>query len=708
MKLRDLFRSKPSESALPISSAPATAPITAAATIDAMLGKAQALRDAGELAQAAMAYREVLALDPESWISMSALASVALQSGNLQEAIQRYSALIERRMDFAEGYYKRGNAHNRLGHWPEALADYDRAVALDPQYANAFCNRGSVLERLGRPEEALESYERALALNPQDAFAHYNRAGALRGLKRFDEAVASYDQAIGLNNGYVEAFLNQGQLLYELGRPEQAAASLGKGFELCGYSKQAAATGPHVGLPPQLKFLPGLRRYLLMQMCEWQGMDADLQWIAEGLRQQLRVTEPFPVLAILDDRALQRAAAEIWTRDESPPDHSLGSIAMRPRSPKIRVGYFSSDFRSHPVAYLTAGLFERHDRSRFDLTAFAFGPETKDAMRARLSMAFDRFIDVGQRSDVEVATLARELGIDIAVNLNGITQNCRNRIFALRAAPLQVSYLGYAGTTGASYIDYLVADGTVVPRTHQREYLEKIIYLPGSFMPFDSGYQIAPRTFTREELGLPRTAFVFCCFNNSYKITPRTFDVWMRIMARCENSVLWLSHTRAVAMGNLRKEAAARGIDERRLIFAERLDSLPEHLARVRAADLFLDTFPYNAHSTAVDALWAGVPVLTYAGESFVSRVAASLLHTLGLPELVTRSRSEYEELALNLSTHPERLRRIYETLAQNRLTAPMFDTGHYVKGLEAAYESIYSRYLSGAGTAHINEHLAG
>lgn len=710
MKFRDLFRSNRSEAPGPAASASAAAEAPRAATesVEAMLRTAQALLGAGQLAEAATAYRNLLVLDQHNWTSMNALASIALQSGELEEAIQRYGALIERRPDFAEGHYKRGNAYNRLGRWPAALADYDRAVALDPQYANAFCNRGTVLERLERWDEALASYDRALALNPSDAFAYYNRAGVLRELKRFDEAIASHDQAIALNSGYVEAYVNRGHLLHKLSRYEQAAASYGKAIELSAYPTQAAAPGPPGTLRPEQKYLLGLRRHVLMQICDWRGMNADRQRIAIGLRQQLPVTLPLTALALLADPALQRAAAESWIREEAPPDPRLGVIAPRTRSPKIRVGYFSADFRIHPVAYLTAGLFERHDRSRFDLTAFAFGPQTNDVMQARMSRAFDRFVDVRQRSDVEVAVLARELGIDIAVNLNGITEDSRSRIFGLRAAPIQINYLGYPGTMGAPFMDYLIADGMVVPRVQQRDYVERIIYVPGSFMPFDSSYPMpAARTFTREELGLPATAFVFCCFNNTFKLTPEIFDVWMRIVARHENSVLWLSRTNAVAAANLRKEASQRGVDERRLIFADRLDSLPEHLARLRAADLFLDTFPYNAHATAVDALWAGLPVLTCAGESFASRVAASLLHAVVLPQLITRSLSEYEDLVASLVADRERLRQIRDTLAQKRSTASLFDTAQYVKNLEAAYETIYDRHLSGAEPAHVNEHLA-
>ncbi len=708
VRLRDLFRSKRLETPTAQALAADEPSGISGVSVEEMLRKAETLHAAGQLADAVAVYREVLVLDPQNWVSMNALASLALDSGELQEAIERYSALVERQPNFAQAYYKRGNAYNRLGRWSEALADYDRAVTLDPAYANAFCNRGSVLERLGRRDEALASYDRALALNPKDAFAYYNRAGVLRVLKRFDEAIASYDQAIALNGGGFEAYINRGLLQYELSLHEQAAESFGKGLELCGYSSALVRAESPPVLPPALKYLPGLRRHLLMHMCDWQGMDADLQRIAEGLRQELQVTEPFPLLGMLDDRVLQRVAAERWARQESPTDHSLGPITMRSRRPKIRIGYFSSDLSAHPVAYLTAGLFERHDRSKFDLTAFAFGPERKDAMQARLSKAFDRFLDVRQSSDTEVAALARDLGIDIAINLNGLTQHCRNGIFAARAAPLQVSYLGYAGTTGSPFMDYLIADSTVLPRMHQSEYLEKIIYLPHCFMPFDSSYPIAPRNFTREELGLPANAFVYCCFNNSFKITPEMFAAWMRIMSRHENSVLWLSHTKPVAMSNLRKEASGCGIDTRRLIFATRFDSLPEHLARVRVADLFLDTFPYNAHATAADALWAGLPVLTRAGESFVSRVAASLLNAVGLPELVAGSLSEYEELAVSLASDVERLGRMREALARNRSTTALFDTARYVKDLEAAYEAIYTRYLSGAEPVNINAHLAG
>ena len=323
-------------------------------------------------------------------------------------------------------------------------------------------------------------------------------------------------------------------------------------------------------------------------------------------------------------------------------------------------------------------------------------------MVARLGKAFDRFVDVRQKSDLEVAALARDLGIEIAVDLNGLTAHCRAEIFALRAAPIQINFLGYPGTMGAEFMDYMIADGTVIPRAQQVHYAEKIIYLPNSFMPFDSSYPISERTFTRQEMGLPPEGFVFCCFNNNNKIMPAVFDRWMRILSRVEGSVLWLSQANTLAADNLRKEAERRGVAGGRLIFAERMASSAEHLARLRVADLFLDTSPYNAHASAMDALWAGLPLLTYAGECFASRVAASLLRTAGLPEFIATSPAEYEEKAAGLAKDAIRLQEARRTLAQR--PTPLFDTERYTKDLEAAYEAIYKRYQTGLPPAHLNE----
>jgi predicted O-linked N-acetylglucosamine transferase (SPINDLY family) len=379
----------------------------------------------------------------------------------------------------------------------------------------------------------------------------------------------------------------------------------------------------------------------------------------------------------------------------------LDPILKSARQPKIRIAYYSADFLNHATAHLMAELFERHDKEKFELIAFSFGPDANDEMQVRVSQAFDQFIDVTALSDLEVAQLSRELGIDVAVDLKGLTQDSRLGIFSYKAAPIQVSYLGYPGTLGADYIDYLIADKTLIPVQSQQHYSEKIVYLPNSYQVNDRHRVIAPTQFTKQELGLPQDAFVFCCFNNNFKITPDVFDTWVRILKAVDKSVLWLFQDNPTAATNLQKEAALRGLDPTRLVFAKRMD-LPEHLARHKSADLFLDTLPYNAHTTASDALWAGLPVLTCMGESFASRVAASLLNAIGLPELITQTPEDYEALAIELATNPGKLQSIKAKLAANRLTTPLFDTALFTKHIEAAYVQMYQRYQADLPPEHI------
>jgi predicted O-linked N-acetylglucosamine transferase (SPINDLY family) len=383
------------------------------------------------------------------------------------------------------------------------------------------------------------------------------------------------------------------------------------------------------------------------------------------------------------------------------PDKPVWSGARRNHA-RIRLAYLSADFRDHPVSYLLAGVFERHDRDRFETFAISFGPRDSGDMRARLEKFFDRFVDVGSRDDVEVAQLLHELEIDIAVDLMGYTSGASPGVLAQRPAPVQVNYLGYAGTMGADYIDYLIADPTVISASSRQYYAEKIVSLPDSFMPNDSSRAIADRPVDRAEFGLPAKGFVFCSFNNSYKINPAGFDRWMTILTRCKQSVLWLSGGHDTALANLKKEAAAKGIDPERLIFAKRVPSNADHLARLRLADLFLDTLPYNAHTTACDALWAGLPVLTLVGETFAGRVAAGLLTAIDMPELIVATPQAYEDLAVDFYNSPEKLTAIKTKLANHRRTKPLFDTASYTRHLESAYETMYRRHLNGLPPDHI------
>ncbi len=433
-----------------------------------------------------------------------------------------------------------------------------------------------------------------------------------------------------------------------------------------------------------------------MHICDWSSFDKDQEYLLKTITDKQIVISPFASLWLSSDPAIQKQAGENLVKEDFPPRTDLGPIPAVVMREKIRIGYFSADFREHPVSQLIAEVFELHNKEKFETFAFSFGPDIQDEMRTRVSRAFDELIDVRMMSDKDVARLSREKGIDIAVDLMGFSTHSRTGIFCYRAAPVQVNYLGYPGTMSAPYMDYIIGDTMVIPEENTAHCSENVIYLPHCYLPNDTKRQISVRPFSRDELGLPEGSFVFCCFNNSYKITPQTFAIWMQLLQKVDESVLWLRGGNQTLEQNLCEEAGRHGIDGSRLVFAERLPTIGEHLARYRAADLFLDTLPYNAHTTASDALWAGLPVLTQADASFASRVAASLLRAIELPELITNSREQYEALALELALDSDRLSLIKNKLQKNRLTTPLFDTRSYTRHLEDAYIEIYSRNCSG------------
>jgi predicted O-linked N-acetylglucosamine transferase (SPINDLY family) len=581
---------------------------------------------------------------------------------------------------------ERAAALHMQGRLSEAEALYRDILRRDPEHFDAMHLCGVVALQTRRTEEGVALVRDAIALNARVPEAHSNLGNGLRELRRYEEALASFDQAIALRPDDPQAHRDRATTLQNLGRHEEAVASY----------VQAAA------LNPELEYIHGMLAHARLTICDWSIMQSDIISLAERIEHGAQAAMPMPMIALSDSPRLQRKAAELYVHATHPTNASLPEIGTRPRHGKLRIGYFSADFHNHATAYLMAELFERHDPSSFEITAFSFGSDAGDEMRLRLVAGFDRFIDVRNQSDQDVAALARSLEIDIAVDLKGFTKDFRTGIFACRAAPIQVNYLGYPGTMGADYIDYIIADAILIPASDQGHYTEKVAYLPDSYQVNDTQRRIADRTITRAEAGLPPDGFVFCCFNQSFKITPDVFGTWMRILGRVAGSVLWLFHDNAAAAANLREAAPRHGVDAGRLVFAER-QKLPEHLARHRLADLFLDTAPYNAHTTASDALWAGLPVLTRMGATFASRVAASLLTAIGLPELITTTLDAYEAKAVELATNHDALMTVKQTLARNRLTAPLFDTARFTGHLEAAYQATYARYQAGLPPAHIH-----
>ena len=631
-------------------------------------------------------YDEALAIKPDYADAANNRGIALRQLKQWAAAVASYDQAIASRPDYAEAYYNRANALYELKQYPAAIASYEQAITLNPTYTDAYHNRGLAYFELRQYQAAVSSYDEAIALRPDHTDAYNNRGNALQGLQNHQAAIESYDKALAIRPDFADAYNNRGSTLIDLKRYQDAVADFDRAL----------------ALNPEFKDLYGARLIARMQICDWDGIEAALAELRDRIASRRRAAAPFPVLALVGSAALQRTAAETWMRDCFPDNPALPAIAKHSPHPRIRIGYFSADYREHATLHLMAGLFETHDRSRFELSVFSFGVPSQDPIRKRLEAACEHFVDVRNSSDQQIAVLAREKQIDIAIDLKGFTQDHRAGVFALRAAPLQVSYLGYPGTMGAPYMDYLIADHTLLPPGSESHYAEKIIYLPHSYQINDNRRSIGEQAFTRAQLGLPPAGMVFCCFNNSYKITPSTFDSWMRILKRTESSVLWLLEDNPTAAANLRREALRRGVSAQRLVFAPRVP-LSEHLARHRLADLFLDTLPCNAHTTASDALWAGVPLLTCAGEAFASRVAASLLHAIDLPELITSTPEQYEEVAVVLGTEPKRLADIRQKLSNRRLTAALFDTGLSTRNLETAYSRIYQRYQADLPADHID-----
>jgi tetratricopeptide (TPR) repeat protein len=573
-----------------------------------------------------------------------------------------------------------------LKHNHAALDAFHKVLSIQPHYFEALLNQSAVLSELQKHEEALAAVDKAISLRPDFAQAWLNKGVILKALNQLDAAIVSYDKAISIQPDFAEALSNKATVLKDLKRYPEAIAYYSRALEINSC----------------MPYLLGEIFHLRMKIGDWFCFDESILKITHAIVAGKKVIMPFAALALFDSEEMNSKVAHIATDTASNIQRSIAAPIPKYQNPKIKLAYYSADFRSHPTSYLMSQLFKLHNRDQFEIYAFSLlnGGEG-DAMRKQLIPYFDHFIDVENLSDQEVVALSREQKIDIAVDLGGQTMDARTGIFALRAAPIQINYLGYPGTIAAHHHDYIIADEFTIPSVNKSFFTEKIIYLPDSYQVNDDQKEISNRIFSKEELGLPGDQFIFCCFNNNFKITPIIFNIWMNILKSVEDSILWLFEDNNFIKNNLVKEAEARGVSGDRLVFAKRIGQ-QDHLARHRVADLFLDTLPYNAHTTASDALWCGLPVITMMGDSFPGRVAASLLNAVGLPELITQSPEEYESLAVKLATDPAELKKIKGKLEGNRLTMPLFDTALFCRHLESAYNKVYDRHLNDLSPEHI------
>jgi predicted O-linked N-acetylglucosamine transferase (SPINDLY family) len=683
------------------------------------LQAAMAALNARKIDDAERLFRKVVQAQPEHVAALNLLTVVLMSTGRFAEAeefIERAVTLNQRSDVY---FYNYGLILKHLGKTAQAKSQFDRALELNPGAYETWNNRGAVFNDLKQYDLAVSDFDKAISLNPKYHIAFCNKAKSLLELRRYEEALAACDSALALKPDLAEAWLGCGNVLGELGRYNEACAAYAKAValnpgmaeawigsgnvfaELKRYDEAVAAYDRGLALRPDLAAAEGARLLCKLHLCDWHDLAAGCERLVASIKSDGASVDPFALVAISTSREDQLRCATLRIDDKFPASdrpHRKGDVYTHD---KIRVGYVSADFHQHATSHLMAGLFECHDKTQFQVTAISTGPDDGSELRDRLKKSFDYFLDYSALSDDAIADRIREREIDILVDLKGFTQHARTGIFARRAAPLQVSYLGFPGTMGAGYIDYMIADGTLVPQSHQKDYREKIIYLPDSYQVNDAKRAIAAKGFSRRDVGLNDENFVFCCFNSGYKILPATFDCWMGILKQVDGSVLWLLESNATAAGNLRKEAGRRGVDPGRLVFAPRMPP-PDHLARHRCADLFLDTLPYNAHTTASDALWSGLPVLTQIGETFAGRVAASLLKAAGLPELIVPTPQDYERLAVELAASPGRLAAIRRKLAETRSRAPLFDTPLTTRHIERAYRAIHERFQAGLPPDHV------
>ncbi|MFL2788339.1 MAG: tetratricopeptide repeat protein [Paracoccaceae bacterium] len=616
-------------------------------------------------------YQKIINNSPEEHLVHFNLGTVYQDMGRTDDAISSYKQTIKLQPEFSEAFLNLGIIFEETGKLDEALKNLQRANEIDPDNLLILNNLGITLEELDRKEDAIIHFEKAIQIDPDDRASYFNLGVALRD-KNKEYAIKNFEKVIELNPKNGECYFHLGELYFENKRHNKALLNFDKAFNI----------------NPNIDFLIGSRLYTKMQLALWDDFQEQVNILSDKISNNDNAITPFSLMALIDDPQTQYNATKNYGNFNFP--RNATSLPIKPylNHKKIRIGYFSADFHNHPTMHLMAELFEFHDKSKFETFAFSFGPDLKDQWRERVIKSFDDFIDVRLKSDKEISDLSREIEIDIAVNLGGYTQSSRTGVFANLAAPIQVNFLGFPGTMGVDYIDYIVADNIVIPTENESYFSEKIVHMPETYQINMSKRDVSNKPLSRYDFGLPEASFIFTCFNNIHKITPPTFESWMRILKAVDGSVLWLYANNENVSTNILNSASRLGVDKSRIIFAKHVP-VEDHLNRIGMADLFLDTLPYNAHTTGSEALRMGVPVITLIGNSFASRVAASIVTAVDMPELITRTQDEYESLAIELAKNQERFNQIKQKLIENLPTSSLLNSQSFTKNLELAYEKM-------------------
>ena len=718
------------------------------------LAKALNLLKKNDFINAKLIYENILAVDKKNFDALFFLAAILIKSKNykkaknfleqallikpnyaeaynnlgicleklndLDGAIKNYNFAINNKPNFSEAYNNLGVVYQKLKNFDQAILQYKKAIDIKNQYLDALVNLANVLKEKKQFQEAIKNYDLAINLNPNLAELYNNKGNALKEIRKFEEAIKNYDLAINLNPNLAELYNNKGNALKELRKFEEAiknydlAINLNSNFaeayfnlatayqDVKQFEKAVLNYEKSLILDNKIPFCKGYLLHAKMLCCDWYGLNELYEEIYEDIEKNNYSATPFGYQAICDDESSLQKCAQIYSNKRFPEIKNKFFEKKPHKNKKIRIGYLCGEFREQATSILMTEIWEKHNKNDFEIIAFDSGWDDKSPRRNRIINAFDKFLDISNLSDFDAAKLIHEERIDILINLNGFFGTGRPVVFSYKPAGVQINYLGFPGTIGSKYIDYIFCDQTVIPPPSKKFYNEKIIYLPDSYQSNDTKRSISNKIFLRQELSLPNESFVFCCFNNNYKITPNMFDIWTRLLNKVNNSVLWLIEGNAEATLNLKKEFKIRNIDSSRIIFAKRM-KLEDHLARHKNADLFLDTLPYNAHTTASDSLWAGLPVLTFLGNTFPGRVAASLLRALDLPEMITYSENEYIDKAEDFAFNPKKLKLIKDKLNFNKFTKPLFNSELFCRNLENTFKIIFDKYNKGLAPEDIS-----